>query len=316
MASGLEILAFALEVTGPILAILGLGWFLRRRGAIDTGFVDAGSRLVFHFALPALLFISIVEADPGSAENLSLIGYALVATAGAYLLFELVAARMVWPASLRGVVVQGALRSNLGIVGLAYCANAYGQAGLAAGALFMGPVTILLNVLAVVTLSRSLGEHRGLRANLIAIAANPLILAILMALLTVGAEVRIPDALMRTGEYLARMTLPLALLCIGASLDWRGLRASPRHALLAALGKLLIVPLLFAGGGYLAGFRGMDLGILFLMAVAPTSAASFVMTRAMGGDDGLAANIIALTTLGSIMVASLGVILLRGGGMM
>ncbi len=41
------------------------------------------------------------------------------------------------------------------------------------------------------------------------------------------------------------MTLPLALLCTGAALDFRSLRHDPRDAVLAALGKLLVVPLLF-----------------------------------------------------------------------
>ncbi len=71
-----------------------------------------------------------------------------------------------------------------------------------------------------------------------------------------------------------------------------------RH--LAAAGKLLLVPLLFVGGGVAWGFRGMELGILLLMSSAPTAAASYVMVRAMGGNAALAANIIALTTLGSL----------------
>lgn len=41
------------------------------------------------------------------------------------------------------------------------------------------------------------------------------------------------------------------------------------------------------------------MGILLLMSSAPTAAASYVMTKAMGGNATLAANIIALTTLGS-----------------
>ena len=60
----------------------------------------------------------------------------------------------------------------------------------------------------------------------------------------------------------------------------------------------------------------MDLGILFLLSASPTAAASYVMTRAMGGNAGLAANIIVLTTLGSILGSSLGITLLRGMGWM
>jgi predicted permease len=44
---------------------------------------------------------------------------------------------------------------------------------------------------------------------------------------------------------------------------------------------------------------------------APTAAASYVMVRAMGGNAALAANIIALTTLGSLVNTSVGVVVLR-----
>ena len=64
-------------------------------------------------------------------------------------------------------------------------------------------------------------------------------------------------------------------------------------------------------GGIALGFRGTELGVLFLMASAPAAAAGYVMVRAMGGNASLAANIIALTTLGSILTTSAGVMVLR-----
>jgi hypothetical protein len=112
------------------------------------------------------------------------------------------------------------------------------------------------------------------------------------------------------------MTLPLALLCTGASLSLKPVREELRNAVYATAGKLLLAPLLLTTGGCLLGFRGIDLGILFLMSASPTAAASYVMARAMGGNIGLAANIIAYTTLGSMAVTSLGVMLLRGYGLM
>lgn len=60
--------------------------------------------------------------------------------------------------------------------------------------------------------------------------------------------------------------------------------------------------------GYLAGLRGMELGIVFLMASAPTAASSYPMTRAMGGNATLAANIIVLSTIASVLVTTLGML--------
>lgn len=316
MSDLLATFAFAFSVTGPIFVILLLGVALSRKGFINDAFVDTGSKLVFNVTLPSLLFISISKTDIRHTANFTLVGYALLGTFAVYLLLEVLASRLVRPPEERGVVVQGAFRSNMGIIGLAYCANAYGEVGLAAASIYLGFVTILLNVLSVITLNRSLHKHGSIAGTLAAIAKNPLILGILLALPVAWAQIRLPGILLKTGEYFAQMTLPLALLCTGASLSLKAAREEPRNAIYASLGKLVLLPVLMTGGAFLFGFRGMDLGILFLLSSSPTAAASYVMTRAMGGNASLAANIIALTTLASIAVTSLGIVLLRGQGLM
>ena len=316
MPDGWSTVSFAFSVTGPIFVILLLGIALSRIGLITDAFVDVGSRLVFNVTLPSLLFISISKTHIEASANFVLIGYALAGTVVAYLLLEALAGVLVRPREDRGVVVQGAFRSNMGIVGLAYCVNAYGERGLAAASIYLGLVTILLNVLAVITLNRSHNTHGSIAATLAAIARNPLIIGILLALPVAWAQIELPGVLLHTGEYFAQMTLPLALLCTGASLSLKPVRDELRNAVLATAGKLLLVPTLLTVGGYLVGFRGIDLGILFLMSSAPTAAASYVMARSMGGNAGLAANIIAYTTLGSMAVTSLGVAWLRGQGLM
>lgn len=311
-----HILSFAFSITGPIFVILALGIILARAGIITDAFIDAGSKLVFNVTLPALLFITISKTNIEHTANFSLIGYALVATIVVFILLEMLAAYCIHPPLDRGVVVQGAFRSNMGIVGLAYCANAYGEVGLATASIYLGPVTILFNVLAVITLNRSLNKHRSLTGTLIDIAKNPLILGIVLALPVAWAHWQVPAILVKSGEYFAQMTLPLALLCTGASLSLKALREDSRNAVVASTGKLILVPLLITLGGYWLGFRGMDLGILFLMSSSPTAAASYIMVRAMGGNAVLSANIIALTTFGSILVASVGVAILRHQGLM
>jgi len=312
----LDILEFSFSVTGPIFVILVLGVWLRRIGMLTDGFVEAGSRLVFNVSLPALLFISISKTDFEAAANFSLVIFGAVATVSAFLVLEWVATRWVDDPSQRGVVVQGGFRSNMGIVGLAYCVNAYGEAGLVASSLYLGLITILFNILAVITLSRSLHTDRSIKGMLKGIVRNPLIIGIVLALPVSAAHWTLPALVIQSGQYFANLTLPLALLCTGASLDFARLRLERRNTLLASGAKLIFVPMLFVIGGYLVGFRDIDLGILLLMSSTPAAAASYVMVRAMGGNAVLAANIIALTTVGSILTTSLAIMVVRGAGLM
>jgi malonate transporter len=317
MSDFLQILSFSLSVTGPIFVILVLGVLLLRTGMLTDAFVDVGSRLVFNIALPSLLFISIARTRIEETANLALVGFGLGATVAAFVLLEWLAACFIEPPCDRGVVVQGAFRSNMGIIGLAYCVNAYGEAGLVAASLYLGVVTILFNVLAVITLQRSLHREGGGLARMArGIATNPLIIGILAGLVVSASGLQLPQIALRSGQYFADLTLPLALLCTGASLNFRSLRAELSSTLFAALAKLVAIPLLFVAGGVMLGFRGIELGVLLLMSSAPTAAASYVMVRAMGGNAPLAANIIALTTLGSLFTTSAGITILRAFALM
>tara|TARA_R110001599_G_scaffold16762_3_gene67881 strand:- start:3618 stop:4568 length:951 start_codon:yes stop_codon:yes gene_type:complete len=316
MPAFFQSLAFSFSITGPIFVVLALGAYLRRSHVINDNFVEIGSKLVFNITLPALLFLSISQTNIAQSANFSLVAFGLIATFIAYLLLELLARYFVAKREDRGVLIQGAFRSNLAIVGLAYCVNAYGDEGLITASLYMGFVTILYNVLSVITLSRSLNRDGGLSATLKGIAANPLIISIVAAMLFSAIGSPLPALLLRSGEYFAQLTLPLALLCTGASLDFRALRADFSGALMSTVCKLVLVPLLLIAGGVALGFRGVELGVLALMSSAPAAAASYVMVRAMGGNSALAANIIVLTTVGSLITTSVWMLALRSLGLL
>ncbi|MFI2809820.1 AEC family transporter [Microbulbifer sp. JSM ZJ756] len=306
----METFAFALSVTGPIFLTLLIGYCLAQVGLLRESFVDDASQLVYLITLPVLLFINIFTSGAELAEQWPLL---LAGAAGTLLTMPLawLAARPLAHGD-RSAFIQGAFRGNLGIIGLAWALNAYGNSGLAQAALLMAVVTILYNLAAVTLFAAySLQTRFSWRRLLRDIAQNPLIIAIVLALAFRELGLRLPEILLQTGDYLASITLPLALLCIGASLDLSQLRQSSAGAVGASAFKLLLVPLVLLGCGWLLALPSQSLGVLFLMAAAPTATVSFIMARALGGNSQLAANIVALSTLLSIITASLGLAILE-----
>ncbi|MGF1874617.1 AEC family transporter [Photobacterium frigidiphilum] len=306
-------LQYSFSVTGPIFIMLGLGIALRRWGIIEEKFIETGSKLVFTVTLPALLFLSVVKADLAQVGNINLLLFALAANTATFIIFECLAHWLVKDKAERGVVVQGAFRANTGIIGLAYVSNAYGENGLVVGSLYVAVITVLYNILAVITLTRSSPGNQSLNISYLlrSIVKNPLIIGICAAVPFSYLNISIPEVLLKSGSYFADMTLPLALLCTGASLDLKQLRQDSTHAKYSTYGRLIIAPGLISLAGYILGFRGLELGVIFLMSAAPTAAASYVMARSMGANAKLAANIIALTTVGSLLSCSLGITILN-----
>jgi len=306
----LSILSDTLVVTGPIFLIVLLGLVLRRVGFIDDHFNQIASRLVFSICLPVLLFTTISQIDLTDTINFPVFYFSLM---GAVLTFVLswLAATFIKPRSDRGVVVQGSFRSNLGVIGLALCANAYGAPGLALASLLMASLTVSYNILSVFILSFYSNTDLDWTKVLIDILKNPLIIAIAAAFVMAYFGISVPGILLSAGDYIGSMALPLALLGTGAGMSLRALRDSSQATGLVIGLKAVLLPGLLTIIAIQLGFRGTDLGVLFLLFVSPTATASYAMVKAMGANDTLAANLVMTTTLVCILSCSVGLFLLK-----
>ncbi|WP_020209164.1 AEC family transporter [Gilvimarinus chinensis] len=297
---------FSVSVSAPIFLMIALGAVLRRVGLIDEAFINTASRLVFSVGLPVLLFFSNARADFGSATD----GRIMIAVViGALLVFALSFATAGWfvrDKKDRGVLAQAAFRGNLIIIGLAYCANAYGEKGIAMAALPLAVTIVLYNVLSVVALNRDLDSGRGYGGVFAAIARNPLIIGIVAGLIYGAWGPPIAEPVRRAGGYLGDMSLPLALLCVGGTLSLKSLGQMGGGVLAASCWKLLVSPVIAVALALLLGLKGDAVGVVFLLAAAPTATVSFVMVRGMGGNAALAATMIVQTTLFGLVSLTIG----------
>lgn len=310
----LAVVQQTISVTAPVFSMLFLGVALKRFGLIDAGFINTASTLVFRGTLPTLLFLGIIKADLSTALRPALLLYFVLATLGCFLL--------AWgwailrcPEADRGIYTQGAFRGNNGIVGLALATSLYGDYGLSVGAVLGGVVILTYNVLSAIILAIYSPQAKTDVWSLSkSIATNPLIVGVLLAIPFAAWQIPLPAWLLTSGGYFAQMSLPLALICIGATLTLDSLRQGSGMAVSSSLMKVLWLPLLATLGAGLCGFRGADLGILFVYFVSPTAAASFVMAKAAGANYQLAAAIIVITTLASVISTNLGLLILQWGG--
>lgn len=307
----LETFFGTLETILPVFAMVFIGLGLKRLGWIDSAFIHTASSLVFKATLPTLVFLSIVRADISVTLNPKMIAVFIAMTLLGFLVCWSWARKTVTRED-RGVYIQGGFRGNCGIVGLALAANMYGDYGLSAGSLLLGVVIIAYNALSVIVLTAYQPGHSANLPRILAdLIRNPLILSVLFAVPVAWSGITLPDWLTTSGDYFASLTLPLALLCIGGTLSLSSMRNDRKQTMSASAMKMVILPVICTLGAWLFGFRGQELGLMFLYFASPTAAASFVMVKALGGNERLAANIVALTTLAASLTITLGVFVLR-----
>jgi hypothetical protein len=303
--------AFAFSVTAPIFLMVLLGVVLKRGRVIDDAFIVTVSKLIYMVGLPTLLFISSATSDFTQMADMRLLMAFGVMTLVVFFFAQATAHWHVQHKQDVGVFVQGAFRGNLVILGLAFCANAYGPRGVAIAALPVAMTVVMYNFLSVYTLSRSLESENGFGKTVKGIVRNPLLIAIALGLVVNAVGLPLPKLLLDSGSYLGQMVLPLALICIGGALNLKQLHRVDRVAAAASVWKLLVSPLLACTLAIGLGVRGENLAILFLLAASPTATVSFAMVQAIGGNATLAANIIVQTTLASLLTVTLGLWLLQ-----
>jgi len=303
-----------LNITAPVFAMLFMGVLLKRINAINDGFIHTASSLVFNVCMPALLFLGIYHADLSAAVRPGLLLYFAIAT---LIGFGLAWGLAIWrcPRQDRGIYTQGAFRGNNGVIGLALAASMYGDYGISLGAVLAGLVILLYNSLSVIVLAVYSPSAKSDPWSICkSILRNPLIISVLLAAVLAYGQVALPNWLLTSGDYLAQMTLPLALICIGGTLSLASLRQSGGMAVSVSLLKMVWLPLFATLGAFLCGFRGAELGILFLYFGSPTAAASYVMARSSNGNHELAAAIIVITTLMAAITTNIGIFFLQWGG--
>ncbi|WP_067583190.1 AEC family transporter [Endozoicomonas ascidiicola] len=310
-----ETLLFTASVTLPVCAMLLAGIALKRFQFIDDHFVTTASRLVFNFCMPALLFTSIINLDMASVLDFRMVIYAVIASIVTFLTARILAAQACTSSADYGAFIQGAARANLAIVGMALAGNIYGSHGIALMSLALAFLVPLYNVLSVFVLAYYASDKNDVpfswKKLIIDLTKNPLIASIVVGFCFVSLGLQLPAVAEKVSLYFAQITLPLALISIGGSLSMDVLRKTSKSAVWATLHKVCLMPVMTVLVAWLLGLRGIDLGIIFLIFACPTAAASFVMTKAMGGNDKLAANIVVLTTLGSLPATAIGIFTLR-----
>lgn len=318
----LDSLQFSISVMLPTIFLMLFGIFLRQRKFIDDAFCSMASKVVFNFTLPPMIFFNMLKSPLDFSSQVNLISAGVGGTLAIYFWAEWWAARHIENRRYRCIFTQGTFRTNAAILGIALILNAYGNQALAAASIYTSCLVITFNILAVITLTSSLSEKKvNIARLLLSILKNPLILAVIAGLLFNYFQLSdlIPHPIASAGKLMASLTLPLALICTGASINFKQLKqfngtesTLNKIVLFSASVRLLFAPIfLLLIGKFLFALPPMELGILFVSASAPVASATYAMTRSYGGDGEAAANLIGITTLGSMFSASIGLFLLR-----
>ncbi len=289
-----------INLLAPIFLVIALGAALQRGGMLTQELVTGINRLLYWVGLPAAVIHAMVQSEVAQGGA----GMLLLVMAGATLLnggLSWLDARGLGVSNRsRGTFVQASFRGNLSFVALPLLLSVPGVP-VGKAMLVFAPMVIIHNALTVIVLTASQADGgRGLgRKMMVGILSNPIIIACVIGFTLAQFRWSPLIAIDTTLGSLARMALPLALLCIGATLMMVPVGGNRRHAGVAAMHKVVLSPIFGYGLGRWAGFDDATMLALLICLSCPTAAISFTMAKQMGGDEGLAATAVVYSALAS-----------------
>lgn len=293
----------------PVFFLLVLGVLLKRLRITGDVFVNTSDKIVYYFFFPALLFWKIGESKSVTDIDPTYLaaGLCIVLTTVVFSVFCITFFRI--SAFQAGAFSQSCYRFNT-YIGMAVIVNALGMEAIQYFGILISILIPVINICAVSTLIWYNGNPVNTRRRIItavkAMISNPLIIGCLAGLAYSRGIGEFPTFINNTLSLMTSVTLPLALLSIGASLTLKGISSHLKISLLASMLKLFFIP---ASGFFLLkymGVEGLPFKVSMIFFALPTSTSVYVLSSQLNSDTELASASIVISTilsLGSLSVA-------------
>ena len=312
----LENLLFSVNMSLPLFVLLGLGMYLRKREIFTDDYVSRTTTIVYHYMLPAKMFLDVSAIDLSAAFDPRYLTIAAVCITAEFILAWVMADLMCKDRSKQSAMAHACYRGNFMYLGIALLQNIYGAQIVPSAAVIIILVVPFYNIsgifLMTVKESRD-GFHPG--RILLGVLKNPIVLSILLALPFAYFQIELPFLVTKSLGYLKSATSTLALLAVGASIKLETIRTDWRLRAKISSIKLLLMPAIAAAMAILAHLNAEQIVTLTVVCAMPSAINVFIVTDKMGGDGRVAGSAVVVTHLLSLFTMTAIVFALKTAGM-
>lgn len=285
------------NVVFPIAVMMALGYLLKVIKLMNETTVKQVNNVIFRVFLPTMIFKNVYESVISDVFDPKLVLFSIGSVCVIILLLFIVIPLIVKENSRRGVLIQGIFRSNFVIFGIPVTEALCGKGVTGAASVLIALIIPIFNFAAVISLEAFNGNKPDFKKILKGIVTNPLIIASVLGLLINISGIRFFGVIEKSMGNIASITTPLALIILGASINFKTVGSNLRYIIGGIGARLVLVPAIcLFFGAYVFGFRGADLAILLALFASPSAVSSFTMAQQMGGDDELAGQIVMFGT--------------------
>ncbi len=301
----MESFLVAVKVVYPLVIYMFIGWFIRKRNIMTRDHLKNLNATVFKVILPIGIFFDIYQTDIGEVFQVDIFLFVFF---GIILLFAASCLFVSWIIKDyrdSTVVIQGIYRSNYALFGASIAKAVCGAGGVALVAALTAVVIPTINVLAVILFESKRGGKIKPSRVFMNILKNPLVVAGVSGAIAALVGIEIPDIISQPFITFGDTAAPLALVALGGMISVKSVMAHLKYLSIAVIGRLVVAPVLVLSAAIAMGMRGDVLIALLAVFGSPTAVSSAPMAQAMGGNGELAGEIVAISSVCSIVTVFL-----------
>jgi predicted permease len=286
----------------PIFVVVFIGYLFRRFEYLDDNYIKINNRLIFNFFLPSLLFYEISKTEIRAENYVPILSVMFLSICCIFIVSFFIGKLIKMPKNSIGTFAMNNFRANYAYMGLPVCYYAFGKEGLAIGSVLMAIIVPFVNLLSVVSLSiGKSGDKNKVKIFIQSVFINPIAFSCILGLIFSFFTIELPVFITRSIDIISKVALPLALIGIGATINFKYIRGNKLYLLLVVVIKLIFLPFVALIMIYAFAIKlDTTAKILIIMLSSPPATVNFVLADIMGGDKDLSSSAIMLSTVLSI----------------
>ena len=280
-----------------LFLIMIVGYVMYKRNVIDDAATIRYTKLIINISLPSQIITAFIsnQGIVSNKEVLTVFGITIVA----YAVYAIVGILFVTltrvPKSKRGTYMFMTMFGNVGFMGFPVITAIFGEEALIYAVIFMVIFNVLVYSFGILLINTN-EENRGFQVKKL---INMPFIAATLSIILYFANIRLPNVVMNSLDFMGNVTTPVAMLILGATVATMPIKElfdEWRIYLFIAV-KLVIMPVVAIFFMQFVEVSELIRGTVIVLSATPVATNATMLAIEYGGDTKLTSKGIFFTTI-------------------
>ena len=282
-----------------VLIIIFIGYIAKRINLLKFDDVEILNKIVIYIAMPALVFYSLYNADLSLIPKIGILPFVnIIIVLICALIVYLILSYLKIDTKKKWSIVLVSSMANTGFFGFPIILGIYGNNGLIRAIFYDIGTTVIFIIFNIILILKYNGEFKELIKKILTF---PILWAVIFGFCLNYLNIYLGYICLTSLEYLKNLTIPLIMLSLGLSIDFKGFKENINVVLFTSFIKLILSPLILLLIFNIINLGTLEETIAICEAAMPPAMLSLVIALNYGLDSKIASDCIFIDMMISLI---------------